>query len=116
MGGNGSAGVAKAGVSDEEIQRVKAEWEEQQKKKQEREREKEKEKEEKEADKGKKDGEAKRESPPVERAKPSSPSPTHQSYTLHREIFAMRLAEHRRRRQTAQAKAIATRLPSAPRG
>ena len=48
----------------------------------------------------------------------SSPPPTvaHQRYTLHREIFAMRLDIHKKRRQTAQAKNIAPRLPSAPQG
>ena len=45
---------------------------------------------------------------------PAPPTPTHQRYTLHRDIFALRLAEHRRRRQAAQAKELAPRLPGAP--
>jgi hypothetical protein len=47
---------------------------------------------------------------------PSPPTPAHQRYTLHRDFFAMRLAEHRKQRQTSQAKALAPRLPGAPRG
>lgn len=43
-------------------------------------------------------------------------TPAHQKYTLHRDIFALRLAEHRKQRQTAQAKELAPRLPGAPRG
>ncbi|EIW82516.1 DUF1742-domain-containing protein [Coniophora puteana RWD-64-598 SS2] len=122
----------KAGASQEEIDRVKKEWEEKQKQKREREKEKEK-----EQDKGK-DGEAKGDqdkdkdskdksanksedkipvsTTPAPIASPSLPKkPTHEKYTLHRDIFALRVAEHRKRRQTAQAKNLAPRLPGAPR-
>ena len=51
---------------------------------------------------------------PAAAASPAPPAPTHQRYTLHRDIFALRLAEHRRRRQAAQAKELAPRLPGAP--
>lgn len=113
------------GLSSEEIARVKAEYEERQKKRVEKAKEKEKEK---EADK---DGKADQEkdvkgdrksstpatkSPPSSSASPlSAPTtPTHQRYTLHRDIFALRIAEHRRRRQATQAKELAPRLPGAP--
>ena len=52
---------------------------------------------------------------------PSAPAPTaaatpsHERYSLHRDIFAMRLAEHRKRRQTKQMQELAPRLPGAPR-
>ena len=41
--------------------------------------------------------------------------PTHERYVLHRNIFALRTADHRRRRQAAQTKDLAPRLPGAPR-
>ncbi|KAH0840097.1 DUF1742-domain-containing protein [Lanmaoa asiatica] len=41
--------------------------------------------------------------------------PTHERYVLHRDIFALRTADHRRRRQAAQTKDLAPRLPGAPR-
>ena len=123
--GVGPGGAKKMGLSPEEIAKVKAEWEERQKKKAEKAKEKEKEKEkEKDADKeggdkDAKDSERKKASPPGSLSPPSSASPapatpTHQRYTLHRDIFALRLAEHRRRRQAAQAKELAPRLPGAP--
>ncbi|RPD66695.1 DUF1742-domain-containing protein [Lentinus tigrinus ALCF2SS1-7] len=119
--GVGAGGAKKMGLSPEEIAKVKAEWEERQKKKTEKAKEKEKDK-----DKGKegdgkdaKDDEKKASlpgsfSPPSATASPAPAKPTHQRYTLHRDIFALRLAEHRRRRQAAQAKELAPRLPGAP--
>lgn len=130
------AGGAKMGLSPDEIARVKQEWEERQKKKQgeekEKGKEKEKEKEEKENDKDKASsdngdkGEKKTETGSKTSSKPASspssgtstPSPTakpsHERYTLHRDYFAMRLADHRKRRQAAQTKELAPRLPGAP--
>ncbi|KAI0723031.1 VPS4-associated protein 1 [Earliella scabrosa] len=115
------AGGAKMGLSPEEIAKVKAEWEERQKKKAERAKDKEKEKDKdgKEGeDKGAKDTEKRStpgsRSPPSASASPAPSTPTHQRYTLHRDIFALRLAEHRRRRQAVQAKELAPRLPQVP--
>lgn len=126
------AGGAKMGLSPEEIAKVKEEWEERQRKKQEAAKQKEKDK---DTDKGKgKDVEKKddgKEStkdtnstskvpgslPSSGKSTPSTPStPSHQRYSLHRDIFALRLAEHRKRRQIAQVKELAPRLPGAPRG
>lgn len=108
-------------VSEEEIARVKAEWEEAQKRKKEKAKEKEKEKE-KDKDKDDKDkskGKEKEKSPDDDPKMPGAISPapstpTHQKYALHRDYFAMRQDVHRKRRQTAQAKEVAPRLPSAP--
>ncbi|KAF8271743.1 hypothetical protein EI94DRAFT_1719918 [Lactarius quietus] len=88
-------------VSKEEISRVKAEWEA------------------KEA--RKKDKRDKSPSPPVPGALGSPPAasnatPTHKRYSLHRDFYAMRQAEHRRKRQTKQMQELAPRLPGAPRG
>ena len=120
--GVGAGGAKKMGLSPEEIAKVKAEYEERQKKKAEKAKEKEKDK---EKEKGSKEGEEKEskneksntpgtKSPPSSSASPAPATPTHQRYTLHRDIFALRLAEHRRRRQAAQAKELAPRLPGAP--
>ncbi|TFK74493.1 DUF1742-domain-containing protein [Pluteus cervinus] len=122
--GDGAEGTRKMGLSPEELAKVKAEWEEKQKKKAEKEKEKEKEKadeKEKDKDKDKEKEKEKKESskspPPASTSSgTSTPAPTHERYTLHRDFFAMRLGEHRRRRQAAQAKEIAPRLPSAPTG
>jgi len=110
----------KPGLSAEEIARVKADWEERQKRKAEMAKEK-------EAENGKgndKDGgKPKDESDKDKTTKtPTSPTPaptpqqpSHEKYALHRDVFALRNAEHRRRRQTAQVKELAPRLPGAPR-
>lgn len=110
-------------MSAEEIAQVKADWEERQKRKGEKAKEKETEKGKGEGeDDGKsKDGSSKNKAiktPP----KATSPAPapasqqqSHEKYTLHRDIFALRTGEHRRRKQTAQAKELAPKLPTAPR-
>ena len=133
------------GVTEEEIAKVKEEWEEKQQKKLEKERkEKAKEKEkEKETEKNQED-ETKRGVKDLEREAskslnvPSSlptPTPIHERYALHRDYFAswvewilnyfpeltsaatkVRLAEHRKRKQAAQARNLAPRLPGAPNG
>lgn len=123
------AGAKKMGLSPEEIAKVKADWEERQARKKEKEKEKskdkeqekEKEKNKKESDKAQEDKEGKSTKDRQESATPpnagsgsATPQPTHERYTLHRDIFALRLAEHRRRRQAAQASALAPRLPQAP--
>lgn len=116
-------GAKKLGLSEEEIAKVKEEWEERQRKRKEKEKEKEKESEKgKDKEGEKKDTEKDEKSPsstPKSSASPapaSTSTPSHQRYTLHRDIFAMRLADHRKRRQAAQAKELAPRLPGAPRG
>jgi hypothetical protein len=130
------ASASKAAVSKEEIARVKAEWEA---KEAARKKAKEKAKEEKSGGGGKDvstgDGEGKKEgdgsgkngskspSPPIPGGA-SSPSvgagsgattPMHKRYSLHRDFYAMRQAEHRRKRQTKQMQELAPRLPGAPR-
>lgn len=108
-------------LSAEEIARVKADWEEKQKRKAEKVKGNETEKE-----KGDDKNSAKPKDEPSQDKtiktppKATSPAltpqqPSHEKYALHRDLFALRTAEHRRRRQTAQAKELAPRLPGAPR-
>jgi hypothetical protein len=114
------------GLSAEEIQKVKEAWEEKQRKKEKaKEKEKETEKDGKDKSDAVKDGsgsgkDADKNSKtpaPIATPAPAAPAqPKHQRYTLHRDFFAMRLALHRKRRQTAQAKELAPRLPGPPRG
>ena len=114
---------SKPGLSAEEIARVKADWEEKQKRKAETAKEK-------ETEKGKGDdkdgGKSKDESSKDKTTKtppkvtspapaPTPQQPSHEKYALHRDMFALRTAEHRRRKQTAQVKELAPRLPGAPR-
>ncbi|TDL29165.1 DUF1742-domain-containing protein [Rickenella mellea] len=127
LANSGLAGPSKATVSEDEIKRVKEEWEERQRKKKEREekekekaKEKDKDKDGKDADEKKsKEKDGKKPPPPMPISLPTSSTPSppaHQKYALHRDIFRMRVDTHRKRRQTSQAKEIAPRLPSAPRG
>ncbi|KAF9247132.1 hypothetical protein BU15DRAFT_69970 [Melanogaster broomeanus] len=119
----------KTGASLEEIAKVKEEWEEKQRRKKEN-KDKEKDTEGKdknqegnEAGDGKKAEGSQEKKPDITKAPTSSSSgqstpaskPTHERYILHRDIFALRVADHRRRRQAAQAKDLAPRLPGAPR-
>jgi hypothetical protein len=122
----------KAGLSAEEIAQVTKEWEERQKRKQQKAKEREKEakaeadkdsnkdKTEEKDGKMKGDGDSKdpKVSPPSSKSPsaPLSPAPTppRARYALHRDIFAMRQHEHRKRKQTAQAKDLAPRFPTAP--
>ncbi|KAH8106314.1 DUF1742-domain-containing protein [Cristinia sonorae] len=119
---DGASGARKLGLSPEEIAKVKEEWEEKQRKKKEKEKEKAEDK-----DKGKEKDETGKQTDKPEKTKTKSPAPstpapstpttpTHERYTLHRDIFTLRLTEHRKRRQAAQAKELAPRLPGAPRG
>lgn len=102
---------------------MKADWEERQKRKAENSKEK-------GGDKGKgegKDDGSSKEDPSKDKTTKAPPTvtppaptpapqqPSHEKYTLHRDMFALRTAEHRRRRQTAQVKELAPRLPGAPR-
>jgi len=110
-------------VSKDEIARVKAEWEAKEAQK--------KEKVKASGDKGAAEGTGKNKdendkkdnkssSPPVPGTLPSSSvtpaTPTHKRYSLHRDFYAMRQAEHRRRRQTKQMHELVPRLPGAPHG
>ncbi|KAJ3906050.1 DUF1742-domain-containing protein [Lentinula edodes] len=125
--GENSDGARKLDIRPEEIAKVKEEWEEKQKKKKKADKEKEEEKQksareesDKDDEKQKDEGTSKSPSPKLSGSlsplATPSPSATHQRFILHRDIFAMRLAEHRKRRQTTQAKELAPRLPGAPRG
>jgi hypothetical protein len=99
-GGGGAVGSRKLGLSEEEIAKVKEEWEAKQKRKAEKEKEKEKEK----GEEGKKDGEDKKDGENSEKKKTddkaaSKAAPAmaagsrenlkavHERYTLHREIW-----------------------------
>lgn len=124
---DGAGGARKLGLSPEEIAKVKKEWEDQQKKKKEKEAAKKKEKEDKEkGDKDKEDSKEDKDTAKKSPVLPGSlspssltpppPTPTHQRFSLHRDMFALRLSEHRKRRQAAQAKELAPRFPGAPRG
>jgi len=111
---------------------VKEEWEEKERRRKEN-KDKEKDAEEKDQDKqgnevggGKKAEDSQEKKPEIKKVPPTwSPSlsgqstpasrPTHERYILHRGIFALRVADYRRRRQAAQAKDLAPRLPGAPR-
>ncbi|KIM83825.1 hypothetical protein PILCRDRAFT_69007 [Piloderma croceum F 1598] len=126
-GSDGAGAAQKPGLSAEEIAKVKQDWEDLQRRKKEKEETKKKEKDDKEKREnekaeGKEDKETVKQTskvpgawtPPSSKSPP--PTPTHQRFTLHRDIFALRLSDHRKRRQTAQAKLLAPRLPGAPQG
>jgi len=108
---------SKPGLSAEEIAQVKADWEERQKRKTDKGKEKEAENSRgDDKDGGKPKDEASKDKTSQTPPKVASPAPpSHEKYTLHRDMFALRTAEHRRRKQTAQAKELAPRLPRAPR-
>lgn len=99
-------------VSDQEIRKIKEEWEEKQRRKEKP----------KEAEKTETQGKPTVTSTPPPPApipvpvpeQTTAAKPVHDKYALHRDVWAMRLAEHRKRRQTAAAKEVAPRLPSAP--
>jgi len=125
--GVGASG-AKLGLSPEEIAKVKQEWEERQKQKKKKDEDKEKDKNKSQTgdvdkdDTKEKGSESPKASPKVTGALPPGPTPSvpstkpsHERYTLHRDIFTLRLSEHRKRRQVAQAKELGPRLPGAPR-
>ncbi|KAH7916677.1 DUF1742-domain-containing protein [Hygrophoropsis aurantiaca] len=119
----------KPGATPEEIAKVKEEWEERQRRKKEKakeaaEKDEKAKSEDKDKDKGAKkededkDADKKSPSPPGSwssgQSTPAS-KPVHERYALHRDIFALRVAEHRKRRHASQAKELAPRLPGAPR-
>lgn len=108
-------------VSDEEIRRIREEWEERQK----RAKEKEKAAAGNGDDNQSKDP-ATKTPPPKPHPPPPSPIPvpgsstptklTHQRYVLHRDVWSMRLTEHKKKRQATAVKEVAPRLPMTPRG
>ncbi|KZS98095.1 DUF1742-domain-containing protein [Sistotremastrum niveocremeum HHB9708] len=104
---------SKPAISQAEIDKAKKEWEERQERKKAKEKEKEKEKSDDKKDD--KDKEDKPKSPSPASPPPAAPTRTHQRYSLHRDVFAMRVAEQKRRRQTKAVKEVAPRLPGAPR-
>ncbi|KAF9647044.1 DUF1742-domain-containing protein [Thelephora ganbajun] len=113
----------KPALSVEEIAQVKTDWEERRKRKTEKAKEKEGEKgkgDDKDGGKPKDDSSKDKTTKTPPKVTPPAPAPTpqqpsHEKYALHRDVFALRTAEHRRRKQTAQAKELAPRLPGAPR-
>lgn len=130
----GAPGAKKMGLSPQEIAKIKEEWDLKQRLKADK---KEKTSSDpssdspnpdpsKDGDKSKDDDKKSPTStstPPIPGSLPSSGTstptatkPTHQRYSLHRDFFAMRLAEHRKRRQAKQMQELAPRLPGAPRG
>lgn len=113
----------KKGPSAEEIAKIKQEWEEKEKRKKLEKEKKDKEIEKEDDDKGKQEGKGKapeetKHTEASATAPGQSPTPppksTHERYVLHRDIFSLRVAEHRRRRQTAQAKTLAPLFPGTP--
>lgn len=125
----GAPGAKKMGLSPEEIAKIKDEWELKQRLKKEK---TDKSKDSTSTDDSSKDNnkdgdkEEKKPSTPTSplpgslptsgTSTPSAAKPTHQRYSLHRDFFAMRLGEHRKRRQAKQMQELAPRLPGAPRG
>lgn len=113
-------------MSKEEIARIKAEWEAKEARKKDKAKETSKSDGkdtggEGEKEEGVKKNGAKSPSPgalsshsPV--ASSGATTPTHKRYSLHRDFYTMRQAEHRRRRQTKQMQELAPRFPGAPRG
>ena len=116
-------------MGKEEIARIKAEWEAKEARKKDKDKDKDKGKDAKDKNSGKDaGGEAEMEeggkkgtkSPSLSATSPTAAgsgaaTPTHKRYSLHRDFFAMRQAEHRRKRQTKQTQELAPRLPGAPR-
>ncbi|KAI0002951.1 VPS4-associated protein 1 [Russula compacta] len=117
-------------VSKEEIARIKAEWEAKEARKKDKDKAKETNKSggKDTGGEGEKEGVKKNGTKSPSPRTPSSPpshspvassgaaTPTHKRYSLHRDFYAMRQAEHRRRRQTKQIQELAPRFPGAPRG
>jgi len=110
-----TAPAAKSALNEEELKKIKEEWEERQKKRKEA------------AASANKDGETKKDEmravtatenkkPPAQLFTSPNAEPTHQKYTLHRQIFAMRVNALKKKQQASQAKAVAPRLPFVPRG
>lgn len=110
-------------LSDAEIKKIAEEWEEKQRLKKEKDKDKDKADDGPSDDKDTTNDEKKKKIPPPPAPIPvptstSTPTPasSHPQFVLHRQIFAMRVAEHKKRRQSAQVKQIAPRLPSVPSG
>jgi len=110
-----AAPAAKPALSEEQLRKVKEDWEARQKKMKEA------------AAAADKDGETKKDDarpakametkkPPVQLFTSPNAEPTHQKYTLHRQVLAMRVNALKKKQQASQAKAVAPRLPFVPRG
>jgi AAA-ATPase Vps4-associated protein 1 len=128
------ATTGKVVLGEEELNRIKAEWEESQRKKKEKEeaaaKEKEKAKEKEggagilgwlgggsnNASSSTSTSDAAKKTPPAALfASPNSTPAAHQRFILNRQIFAMRQAELRKKRATTRVNALAPRLPGVPR-
>ena len=131
--------TGKVVLGEDELKRIKEEWEETQRRKREKEenaaKEKEKEKEKEKGDKGwlgwmaggsnnaststsgtDTSGTSAKKTPPAALfASPNSTPAAHQKFILNRQIFAMRQAELRKKRQVSRVNAVAPRLPGVPR-
>ncbi len=120
------AAAPKEAVNKEEIERIKAEWEAKEARKKGKDKDKDKsggkdaggeaEMEEGGGKKGAKSPSPSGTSPTAAGSGSGAATPTHKRYSLHRDFFAMRQAEHRRKKQTKQMQELAPRLPGAPRG
>ncbi|KAF9509476.1 hypothetical protein BS47DRAFT_1349146 [Hydnum rufescens UP504] len=108
-------------LSDPEIAKIKEEWEEKQRLNKAKEADKSKDEDTTDKCKGK---DSPKESSATKSPNPSVPlapipavpvASSHARFALHREIFAMRQMEHRKRRQVARVKQVAPMLPSVPR-
>lgn len=110
-----AAPAVKPALNEEELKKIKEEWEEQQKKRKEA------------AAAANKNGETKKDDaragimtenkkPPAQLFTSPNAEPTHQKYTLHRQVFAMRVNALKKKQQASQARAVAPRLPFVPRG
>ncbi|KAF7331881.1 Proteasome endopeptidase complex [Mycena kentingensis (nom. inval.)] len=108
-------------VSQEDVGKAIAQWEDRQKRKKEKEEEEKKKETKDDKDANKHDPKTDKADTKTDTTKLSSPPPygaaspkpagaSHQKYVLHRDIFSLRVAEHGKRRQTAQAKDVAHTL------
>ena len=112
-------------MSREEIARIKAEWEEKEARKKKMDKDKDKSGGKDAGDEAEKEQGGKKDatsplpsgtSPTTASSGSGAVTPTHKRYSLHRDFFSMRQAEHRRRGQTKQTQELAPRLPGAPHG
>lgn len=101
-------------LSADEVAQVKADWEERQKRKSDKAKEKGEEKGEGDGKDSGKSKDHKDKTATSSTLAPSPQQPPHERYALHRDIFKLRTTEHRKRKQAAQAKELAPRLPGAP--
>jgi len=107
-------------LSDAEIAKIKEEWEEKQRLKKAKEADQAKDKDAKGKDEAKEPSSSKASAAAPAAGPATAPATaptasTHARFALHRQIFAMRQAEHRKRKQAARVRQVAPTLPSVPR-